>query len=280
MVARLCILSYNIRYNNPADGANAWPHRQTQVAALLQKYQPDLIGLQEVLHEQLTTLAALLPAYSWVGVGRDDGVAAGEYAPIFYRPDRLVLQESGHFWLSQSPEQIGSFGWDAACVRVATWARFTDTATGAQFIHLNTHLDHSGLVAQIESAKLLQTFLAHQAPTIPALITGDFNCTPDSAPYQALTTAAQAAGTAFHDALTQSVTPHEGPTATFTTNFADPLQEKIDYIFLRTRKDAATTFTVQRHVILADQQNGCYPSDHLPVWAELSVSVAPLQEEQ
>ena len=103
MTARLCTLTYNIRYNNPADGANAWPQRQARVAGLLQTHQPDLIGFQEVRHEQLKALATALPAHDWLGVGRDDGVAAGEYAPIFYRRARLALQESGHFWLSETP---------------------------------------------------------------------------------------------------------------------------------------------------------------------------------
>ncbi len=270
MATPLQIFSYNIRYNNPADGANAWPQRQARVAALLQAYQPDLIGLQEVRHEQLTALATALPAYNWLGVGRDDGVAAGEYAPIFYRRERLAQQEYGHFWLSETPDQVGSFGWDAACVRIATWAIFTDNRTGAQFLHLNTHLDHRGLRAQLESVKLLQAFLVDQAPTMPAIITGDFNCAPDSETYQALIAPSPSTGAIFADAMAQSVTPHEGPTATFTTDFADPLQEKIDYIFLYAGKAGSDHFTVTRHAILTDQADGCYPSDHLPVLAELA----------
>ncbi len=207
MATPLQLLSYNIRYNNPADGANAWPYRQSRVAALLQSYQPDLIGLQEVRHEQLTALATALPAYDWLGVGRDDGVAAGEYAPIFYHRVRLALQEHGHFWLSETPDQVGSFGWDAACVRIATWAIFTDRTTGVRFLHLNTHLDHRGIHAQLESVKLLQTFLANQHPTLPAIITGDFNCTPGSETYQALTAPSPSTGVIFADAMAQSAAP-------------------------------------------------------------------------
>lgn len=267
MSARLCTLSYNIRYNNPADGANSWPQRQARVVSLLQKTQADLFGLQEVRHEQLTALATALPAYNWLGVGRDDGEMAGEYAPIFYQPSRLALQTHGYFWLSETPEQIGSFGWDAACTRIATWAIFADRVNDVHFLHLNTHLDHRGLVAQRESVKLLQTFLANQDPTLPAMITGDFNCTPDSETYHALTTPSQSTGVAFADAMMQSAAPHEGPTATFTTDFADPLQEKIDYIFLCNRPTVSNRLSVRRHAILDDHQDGSYPSDHLPVLA-------------
>ena len=260
----LRVISYNIRYDNPADGRNGWPQRKQPVVDLLHRYQPDLLGLQEVTHGQLTDLAAALPDYGWIGVGRDDGATAGEYVPIFYRHARLSLQTSGHFWLSATPAVAGSFGWDADCVRVTTWAIFTDQRSGTSLLHLNTHFDHRGMTAQLESARLLHEFLAQQASTIPALITGDFNCTPNSATYQALTASALLADTMF-----TSLHPHEGPTATFTTDFAEPLQEKIDYIFLYTPA-ATPAFTVQRHAILADQQDGHYPSDHLPVLVEVT----------
>ena len=269
MAQTLRILSYNIRYDNPRDGVNAWPHRQARVVSLLQKYQPDLIGLQEVLHDQLTTLTAALPDYGWVGVGRDDGAEAGEYAPIFYRRDRLNLQESGHFWLSETPEHPGSFGWDAACVRVATWAIFRDREIDTTLVHLNTHLDHRGMVTQRESVKLLQEFLTQRAEALPVVVTGDFNCTPTSPTYAALTKPTRDGLPGFDDAMHVSNTPHQGPTATFTTDFADPLREKIDYIFLYNPTSVSKLFTVARHTILDDQEHGRYPSDHLPVLAEL-----------
>ncbi len=261
---RLRVISYNIRYNNPADGRNAWPQRKQAVVDLLNRYQPDLLGLQEVTHGQLTDLAAALPDYGWIGVGRDDGATRGEYVPIFYHQTRLYLQTSGHFWLSATPEVAGSFGWDAACVRVTTWVTFTDKLSGKSFRHLNTHFDHRGITAQVESARLLHEFLAQQAVILPALITGDFNCNPDSVTYQALT-----ASSVLADTMVTSLHPHEGPTATFTTDFAEPLQEKIDYIFLYTPAVATHSFTVQRHAILADQQDRHYPSDHLPVLVEV-----------
>lgn len=270
MFKPLQVLSYNIRYNNPHDGANAWPHRRERVAALLQKYQPALIGLQEVLHGQLMRLATALPAYDWVGVGRDDGAEAGEYAPIFYHRERLALLNSGHFWLSETPDQAGSFGWDAACVRVATWALLRDLTTNSTFLHLNTHLDHRGMTAQLESVRLLQSFLAHHAPEHPAIITGDFNCTPTSPTYEALTTLSQAGLLGFQDAMHLSSTLHQGPTATFTSDFADPLQDKIDYIFLYCAPSAPKSFAVTHHSVLDDQTAGRYPSDHLPVLAELA----------
>lgn len=260
----LRVISYNIRYATQADGRNAWSHRRQAVADLLAHQQPDLIGLQEVTHSQLTDLIAALPGYGWIGVGRDDGATAGEYVPIFYRHDRLTLHASGHFWLSATPAVAGSFGWDADCVRVTTWAHLTDKLTSSALLHLNTHFDHRGMTAQIESAHLLHIFLAQHAVSIPAIITGDFNCTPDSATYQTLL-----AVPTMTDAMNASRSPHEGPTATFTTDFAEPLQEKIDYIFLHTPA-GVSPLTVHRHAIVADQVDGYYPSDHLPVLVDVA----------
>lgn len=266
------ILSYNIRYHNPADGEQSWPHRKAQVAALFQRYAPDLIGLQEVIRGQLDDVAGALTDFAWVGVGRDDGRTRGEYAPIFYRRARFDLLQSDTFWLAETPHQPGSFGWDAACVRIATWARLRDKATGATLMMLNTHFDHRGEQAQVESARLLRTFLNEPAQAVPAIITGDFNCTAQSWGYQLLTQPTETTGLPLADAMWQSQTPHRGPVATFTTGFADPLQEKIDFIFIWPAPPDASIPTIQvlHHTILDDQTDGYYPSDHLPILAEVT----------
>lgn len=275
-------ISYNIRYHNPADGVNAWPHRQAQVAALLHRHTPDLIGLQEVLKDQLADLAGALTDFAWVGVGREDGRTRGEYAPIFYRRTRLELLASDTFWLSETPDQPGSFGWDAACVRIVTWAAFQDQANGATLLLVNTHLDHRGAQAQVESARRLRRFLNDPAHRLPAIVTGDFNCTAQSWPYHVLTQPIAAAGIPLTDAMVHTQTPHSGPVATFTHGFADPLQEKIDFIFIWPGQAgeaiALPDLQVQRHAILPDQTDGRYPSDHLPVLADI-VLIPPGHEQ-
>lgn len=267
------IISYNIRYNNPDDGRNAWPYRIDRVAALLHHYAPDLIGLQEVLKDQLDDLAARLPAYAWVGVGRDDGRMDGEYAPIFYRRACFTVVNNGTFWLSATPHEPGSLGWDADCVRIATWAQLQHTATGRLLLMLNTHFDHRGEQAQVESALLLRRFLNDPAQRLPALITGDFNSTAQSWTYEILTVPSDAAGFPLVDTMLHTQTPHRGPRATWAGNFSDPLDGKIDFIFTwqipATDMEVASTLQVQQHAILADQTDGYYPSDHLPVMADI-----------
>ena len=255
----LRVMSYNIRYDNPGDGPNAWPHRKESVANLIQFYQPDLFGLQEVLHGQLVYLEETLKGYERIGVGRDDGKQAGEFSPILYSPEKLELLDSGTFWLSETPDRP-SVGWDASLERIATWGQFRYRASGDTLFFYTTHFDHRGEQARQESARLLLQKTNEQAEGHPVIVTGDFNSNPRSVPYQLLTQ-----GEGLRDALEISELPSVGPHRSFS-GFAvtDSLPgDRIDYIFV------SPTWTVRRHAIIASFSEGRFPSDHLPVVADV-----------
>src|SRR5512138_3465563 len=152
----LTVMSYNIRYDNPGDGRNAWPNRKDRLIQLIRDESPDLIGLQEALHHQLTDILNGVEGYAMVGVGRDDGKQKGEYSAILYRTSAFELRDENTFWLSETPEVPGSKSWDAAITRVVTWARFRDIKSKKVFFAFNTHFDHMGKEARRESAKLLK----------------------------------------------------------------------------------------------------------------------------
>jgi endonuclease/exonuclease/phosphatase family metal-dependent hydrolase len=256
------VMSFNIRYNNPNDGDYAWPNRKAMVTSVVNFHGADLIGMQEVLRGQLTELETLLPDYAWYGVGRNngrvDGENTGEFAPIFYRQDRFQLLDSGEFWLSETPDVIASRGWDAALPRRATWAKFKDRQSGQDFIHLNTHFDHRGDVARVRSAQLILDKLAIISNDLPMVVTGDFNVTPDSDAYATMTSG-------LADTKFESRTLPHGPDGTFG-GFTVELGEstdRIDYVFV------GDGVKVLRYGVLSDQWNGLYPSDHLPVLAEI-----------
>ncbi len=101
------------------DGEDVWANRADTVARTIQ--QADIIGLQEVVLNQLQDLQQNAPGYTWFGVGRDDGKEKGEFCPIAFDTDRFKLVRSGTFWLSPEPDQVGKAGWDAALPRIATW---------------------------------------------------------------------------------------------------------------------------------------------------------------
>ncbi|MCC5940323.1 MAG: hypothetical protein JJU37_02190 [Balneolaceae bacterium] len=128
------VLSFNIRFDNPNDGPDAWPHRKEFVTALIRFHKIDLVGTQEGLVHQLEEMEEMMPGFAWVGVGRDDGGREGEFSAIFYDTERFELIEEDTFWLSGNPDEPGSIGWDAAITRVATWARFIDLENNRRFL--------------------------------------------------------------------------------------------------------------------------------------------------
>jgi endonuclease/exonuclease/phosphatase family metal-dependent hydrolase len=276
------VMTFNIRYDNPGDGENGWVHRKDKVASVIRLHQADIAGLQEALKHQIDELAERLPEYAWFGVGRQDGKVGGEFTPIFYRRDRLEVVEKGDFWLSETPEKIGSKSWDAALPRIATWGKFKDKKSEEQFFLLNTHFDHVGLTARLESAKRLRSWAESRVKELPVIVIGDFNCLPTSPPIQWLTCARVVTNTIDGDAAVKPVVascsdcllcdaiertkkPHHGPTSTW--NGFGPLVplRKIDHIFVTERVD------VLQHAILADHWDSRWPSDHLPVLAEVEL---------
>ena len=180
MAQQMLVGSYNIRYKNSGDSiqGDLWAKRCQVICDQVNFMSPDIFGAQEVLHNQLTDMLSRLDGYSYIGVGRDDGKTAGEYAAIFYKNDRLQLLDQGNFWLSETPDVPG-LGWDAACVRVCTWGKFAPIDRGASseiFYFFNLHMDHVGVTARREAAKLVVKIIREiAAPEALVFLTGDFN---------------------------------------------------------------------------------------------------------
>lgn len=181
----LKIISFNIRYNswNNIDGANGWPYRKASVAKMIEHEKPVAIGLQEALIDQLQYLDSALPSYRRIGLGRDDGKEAGEFMAIYYNTDAVELVSGETRWLSATPE-TPSKGWDAACFRTVTIARFKIKESGKEFIYLNTHLDHVGKTARAESAKLIASLAKGVEMGTPIILGGDMNSTIDDVIFQ------------------------------------------------------------------------------------------------
>lgn len=258
------LLSFNIRFDNPNDGPNAWPHRKDFVTDLIRFHKIDLFGTQEGMAHQIKDMDELLADFDWIGVGRDAGDERGEFCTIFYRTDRFEVLEEGTFWLSRTPGIPGSVGWDAALPRIVTWARFSDSGNNRRFIVFNTHFDHIGTEARLNSSKLILEKVNEIADGDPIIVMGDLNVTEDQEPYKIL--AEPNLGPVeleLFDGFYHSENGHYGPVSTwngFDRIFPD---RRIDFIF----SDAGFRFL--EHGILADSRDGRFPSDHLPVLAEI-----------
>lgn len=254
----LDIMSYNIRGDKASDGENQWEYRKARVVDLIKKYNPAIIGLQEAKPAQLSYLVEQLADFKKIG----GGSRPGEYTVFLYNTEKVeYMSGTGDFiWLSETPNEQ-SVGWDAKYVRILIYANFKNIETGDNLLILNTHFDHVGEQARRESAKLVVSKIQELANDEPVVLMGDFNATEDSKPYDIIT------GSGLRNAFYVSKTPHQGPT-TRSSGFSvenHSNKKPIDFVFVDNR------VKVLNHAFLTESTNGYYPSDHLPVLAEIEV---------
>ncbi|MBX7483744.1 endonuclease/exonuclease/phosphatase family protein [Qipengyuania qiaonensis] len=254
------VMTFNIRLDTASDGQNAWPERRELVRDLIRHEAPVLLGMQEVLLHQKRYLEEALPGYDFIGVGRDDGVAAGEFSPLAWRRDVFTSIESGTFWLSSTPEVPGK-GWDAAYPRVATWAILERRDGGGKVRVLNTHFDHAGVSARTNAARMIAEWVDNGAGAgLPTVVMGDFNADPDSDPYAILV------GGTLADSRSVSATKPYGPPGTFTGfDIARAAPMPIDHIFV------SPDIVVTEHAVVTQHWGGRLPSDHYPVVVRLDL---------
>ena len=257
----LSVMTFNMRYDNPEDGQNNWRFRRERVAGVIKAQEVEVLGTQELLSNQFNDLSGLLTGYQGVGVGRLDGVESGEYCAVFFRKDRFTLLDSGTFWLSETPEVVGSLGWDGACERIATWVVLRDR-DGREFFFIDTHLDHVGQVARDEGVSLLMKRIETLSGGRPVILTGDFNSEPGSSVVahvqkdgvlrDAKAIAAQRSGTDWSFSDFGQIPEAERPL--------------LDYIFVSGDIEAV------RYEVLPDTFDGGYVSDHAPVMAVVKIA--------
>lgn len=251
-------MTYNIRYDNPADGINAWANRKSALIEQILVNNPDIFGIQEAMPNQITDLAVALPKYAFVGVGRDPN-NTGEGAPIFYNQDRFQILKSNTFWLSETSGKP-SLGWDATLNRICVYALFKAVDIKHTFWVFNCHFDHQGVTAKYESARLVLAMMRRlNVNKVPMLLMGDFNSTPLSVPISVIKEK-------MVDSLEISQTEPIGPAGTLSGFYTEqPVSDRIDYIF----SDKAYQVNVLSHKTLQNPTEGRYPSDHLAVLVKI-----------
>jgi len=260
----LNVMTFNIRLDVASDSLNSWQYRKDVAAEIIKISNADIVGTQEVLPNQLNDLKERLPEYTAIGVGREDGINTGEYSSLFYKKDKFDAIESGTFWVSETPEIVGSKGWDASYLRVATWAILKDKATGKQFFAINTHLDNDGVTARKEGGSLILKKAQEMGKGLPVILTGDFNDTPDSQAVKNITDTSKD----FYLADSKSIAAKtEGTSWTFHDfgRLPEDRRPLIDYIFVS--KD----ITVSDYRVLPDKLNDIFVSDHTPVSAKITI---------
>ncbi|MFE5030693.1 MULTISPECIES: endonuclease/exonuclease/phosphatase family protein [unclassified Streptomyces] len=257
---RLDVMTFNLRYAGTAE-PNSWADRRPVMAELLRRAQPQIMGTQEGLYQQLRDIDSDLgPHYDWVGTGREGG-SRDESTAVYYDLRRLEPLEHYTFWLSDTPEVIRSNTWGAAFPRIVTWVRFRDLADdGREFYVANTHFDQKSQYARERSATLLVKRIAEFDRRLPVVVTGDFN--------------AYAHRNRAYDTLVDSglvdtwdAAEHRGPQyATFHGyHRLKPDGDRIDWIL------TSPGVTTHRATMDTFSMHGQFPSDHLPVQVSLSL---------
>jgi len=257
----LRVLTYNLRYITPGDkGERAWTARRDQAAELIKHDHADIVGIQEGLPQMMNDLADRLSGYAVIGVGREDGIDRGEYAAILVKADRFRVQESGTFWLSDTPEICNSCTWGNTVTRICTWAKLYDRETKKTFHFFNTHLDHASPEARQKGTELILSRIAARNAAGPVILTGDFNA-PESDPLHA---SVKAAGLGDVWLSLNAGAPAE-ESGTFNQFTGVKNGARIDYIY------ATPDLKGSESEIIRSSKNGVYPSDHFPVRATLEM---------
>ncbi len=270
------LMTFNIRYGTADDGPNSWVNRRQLVFRLLAESKANVIALQEALHFQLQEICQALPNYDYVGVGRDDGVQAGEHAALLYRKDQFEVRDLGTFWFSDTPEVPGSTSWGNQITRICTWALLCHRRTGTSFYVYNVHLDHVSQRSRELSAQLLvRTFARRNAPD-PVVVMGDLNAAPRNEvvgfllgrkrlPAQDGTVVANCFPPVDAYAAVHADTTGVGTYHAFT---GDRSGARIDYVLVQ------PGIRIMKAEIDRTNSHGRYPSDHFPVVAQVIIPKA------
>lgn len=260
------VMSFNIRYGTANDGENHWEKRREFLVETIKAYDPDLLGTQETLGFQRDFIADRLPGYEKLGVGRDDGAERGEMTALFFRRSRFEKLDGGHFWLSEMPDQPGSKSWDTSLTRMATWVKLRDRQkpTAPPIVFMNTHFDHRGTQARLESARMLRARAEELIKSNRVILTGDFNAGEASEPYAALFGSRDERRSPLVDSYRMAhpaASPNEG---TFSGFKPEPTGgQRIDWI------GVSRDWKVISAAIDRTSRDGRSPSDHFPVTAVL-----------
>ena len=253
----LAVMTFNLRFAS-ATGANNWPARRPVMAELIKQAAPDLIGTQEGLYAQLKDIASDLPEHAWIGLGREGG-SHGEFMAVFYRKDRLDPLEYDHFWLSDTPNLIGSATWGNRVKRMVTWVRFLDRKTQQQFYFINTHFDHQVEESRQKSAALVRQRIDALKTELPILLVGDFNTGHNSESHTILTR-----DNGLLNAWTTAAKRSGENVGTFH-NYRGAMKDGVHIDWILHRNGVA----VDDIEVLTFNKDGQYPSDHFPVLAKV-----------
>ncbi|MDA3905523.1 MAG: endonuclease/exonuclease/phosphatase family protein [Bacteroidales bacterium] len=255
------LMTYNIRLDYPLTGENTWDLRKDVLIQQVISNEIDFLGIQEGMPNQVKYIDSVLINHQFIGVGRDDGKNEGEYSAIFYNKDKFKIVKQNTFWLSETPV-IPSFGWDAACKRILTYALFKDKLNDQYFWVFNTHFDHVGIEARRKSAELIIEEIKNlNQENYPVILMGDFNLTDESEEIKHISSF-------LSDSQKLSNEENKVPMGTYNNfDISTPITRRIDFIFV-----SESSIKIEKYNVISETYNGKYISDHFPVCVDVIIN--------
>ena len=243
------LVTFNIRCDCRADGANNFEFRKPLIEEKLKQEQPDIVCFQEVMEHVADWLKEIMTEYVVAGCGRGANLD-DEQMTVAFRKDKYNLMRMETYWMSETPYVPGSrYPEQSSCPRTCTEVVLRERKSGQVFRVINTHLDHEGVLARCLGLKQIMTKLENEQffPGFPVIVCGDFNAEPDGeeiryiAEYPGFVDVTKGIGTTWHDYMRRP-------------DFA-----QIDYVFV---KGNVVCKKAEKWNV---EQNGVYLSDHFPV---------------
>ncbi len=242
MAKDIKVSSFNLRMHTEKDGINAFLNRYDFLLEGISEIDADIFGFQEVTPLMAESLKSDMKDYSFVGVGREADFT-GEHTYIAFKTNKFDLLASETFWLSDTPEIPGSRFSEGQgdCPRICTVASLIHLDTKKKIKFYNTHLDYRGAPARLKGIRMILERI--KVDKLPAIITGDFNCRPDSEPVKAV----YESNLGLSDATIDLKNTYNA--------FGNEPESKIDYIFTNMKyKDS--------YKLRKISEEGMYLSDH------------------
>jgi len=254
----LNVMSFNIRYDDgDSQSLRAWQNRKSQIVEIIQRFDCDVVGIQEANISQVYDLRDLLPEYSFITRSREMNAFEGESTPIFFKKSKFQFLEGDCFWLSDTPSVPASTSYGNGLPRIVVWGKFLHLETQIPFYFYNTHLDHEVRIARIKSASQLSEFILMRNPDLKNIfITGDFNV--DSSAEETIKILTKHFRDISQDFLKK--TTSKGTFHDWTGRKNGP---HIDYIFVSQNLEVLD-FQICYY------ENKYFPSDHFPIFSKIN----------
>ena len=268
------VMSFNMLFNSKDGTAPidyTWDKRKGRIAECISHWDPDIIGSQELQVSQVNDLSQMV-SNKFIVLGSD---------PLFLNNTHNSMHENNIIFINQEKFSVLDFKeirFEIPSKNYFYLASLLDKSTGKSFQIINVHLTFKSAEAREVEAKFIAEFIQSN-PNIPSILVGDFNTFPlrleESFPFfdgkyiENLLLDSQA----LVDTRNLAILGHFGPLS--TTNY-NPKTKKnftglgsagcfLDHIYVS--KGSRCLFHTADPLLI----NGFYPSDHLPIVADIQL---------